>query len=63
MNLPVQAAPIDRANRALSAGKAAVGMQLHAMPDPCDVICPLLPPPANMICKALCPIVGAQVFR
>ena len=56
MNLPIQAAPIDRANRAESAQAAIKGSAIVPALD-LGVLCPLcdlLPAPVNAICKMIC---------
>lgn len=53
MNLPIQTAPIDRANRAVNMqAKTAGGVSL-SQPDLC-AICEILPPIPRAICKAIC---------
>ena len=56
---PIQAAPIDRANRAVVArngGAAGIAPQAGLPFDPC-LICSVLPPPANAICQAICGLI------
>jgi hypothetical protein len=54
MLFPVQAAPIDRANRFVHTAKQTVsGMTPQSKF--CDVACDLLPAPASGICKLICP--------
>ncbi len=60
MLFPIQAAPIDRANRALHvSGKSSQGLSTQAF----DIgklcpICDFLPPPVSGVCKLLCPVLG-----
>lgn len=57
MLFPVQAAPIDRANRAFQGVTSSAGMNLQQPPiNPC-FICDLLPAPIGGICKILCPAI------
>jgi hypothetical protein len=53
MNLPIQSAPIDRANRAINMQASARGIMPQAFPDICP-ICDLLPAPISGICKIIC---------
>ncbi|WP_421726263.1 hypothetical protein [Bauldia sp.] len=58
MNMPIQAAPIDRANRSILMAKAKQGV----MPsDLCDTICGALPFPMGAICKIVCPRIAASL--
>lgn len=63
MLFPIQAAPIDRANRAIHvSGKSSRGLLTQQF-DPAKLcpICDFLPGPASGICKIICPIVGGLV--
>lgn len=58
MQFPIQAAPIDRANRAIkghaAARNAGIGPSLAVGSIFCT-ICKFLPPPYNAICPIICP--------
>jgi hypothetical protein len=57
MNLPIQAAPIDRTNRAINAHVASPRGVTPAVFDPRAIICTacdFLPGPAGLICKLFC---------
>ena len=52
MNLPLQVAAIDRSERHLKLSPARDGVAPSSLV--CDLICGLLPPPANTICNQVC---------
>lgn len=60
MNLPIQAAPIDRANRLATAKAISSDRVALAQLDPrlprtiACAACFLLPPPAALLCRAFC---------
>jgi hypothetical protein len=60
MTLPIQTAPIDRANRAvnLNVATSSRGITPQFSLGPIDgiacEICSLLPPPFSLICRAIC---------
>lgn len=60
MLFPVQAAPIDRANRAIHASSRS---SQRLSPQAFDIgklcpICDFLPAPISGICKLVCPVLG-----
>lgn len=61
MNLPIQAAPIDRANRAINMQGAARSGVISPAQFSIKSVCPLcdlLPPPIGPICKIICGQLG-----
>lgn len=55
MNTPIQSAPINREDRAVSFSSAK-GQGLMPQMNVCD-FCRFLPPPLNEICQRVCPVV------
>jgi len=66
MTMPIQAAPINRANRAVTAVAASRGMTPQKI-DIGDIIglaceaCSFVPFPGSLICRALCKGVAGQL--
>lgn len=57
MNAPIQSAPIDRASRAVTIAATAKEQGLSPQQFNFCELCDLLPPPLNMICSRVCPII------
>jgi hypothetical protein len=66
MTLPIQAPPIDRANRAINAAGGSRGISLQKV-DLGDIIgvgceaCSFLPFPFSLICRTACKTVAGQL--